>query len=270
MMSCGICNKWQHIICHDSADLRAGRRKRNWDIEEFVCQRCRSRGSQKYETAFQPRQYSTQSSGPHQQPHTPERLPHIQPTANFSTSRTVAGYAGVQGYTSSTPSAQNGHDNFLTSTPSASMTQQQPYQPLSAITFAHYQPDQAGFSTRQTYQRDLPGTSYVYQQPPQYIGRSSQQLQPEVTNLRPVQVRKLIRPCTYLALLILCSSHKGPGTRPQCRKIIRCITPVLAFQPARPPRRTQVPLTPGFHIGNHPIRLLSVESRPLTVTNSNL
>src|ERR1700683_4746654 len=186
MMSCGMCNKWQHIPCHDSADLRAGRRKRDWDVEEFVCQHCRSRGSRKYDGAYQLRQYQDQSGRP-QQPHTAERMTYIQPPANFSSSRAHSGYAGAQPYSGSTPSGQ---DNFRTSTPT-SMAQQRPYQPHSAITFAHYQPDPEGFSTRQTYQRDLPGHSQVYQR--QYSGQSDQQLQPEVaTNLRPVQVRMFV------------------------------------------------------------------------------
>ncbi|KIM84771.1 hypothetical protein PILCRDRAFT_817567 [Piloderma croceum F 1598] len=185
MMSCGICNKWQHIPCHDSADLRAGRRQRDWDIEEFICQRCRSRGSQKYDGANQPRQYQSQSSGRSQQPHTTDRATYIQPTVNFSAPRAHSGYVGVQSYAASTPNGQNGHDNFRTST---SMTQQRPYQPHSAITFAHYQPDPAGFSTRQIYQRDLPSNSQAYQRQSPYAGRPSQPLQPEVaTNFSPIQ-----------------------------------------------------------------------------------
>jgi hypothetical protein len=202
MMSCGICNKWQHIPCHDSADLRAGRRRRDWDIEEFICQRCRSRGSQKYDGANQPRQYQTLGSGRSQQPHAADRATYIQPTANFSAPRAHPGYAGVQPYAASTPNGQNGHDNFRTST-STSMTQQRPYQP-SAITFAHYQPDPAGFSTRQIYQRDLPSNSnsQAYQQQASYAGRSSQPLQPEaVTNFSPIQVS------TVVELFVVLHSH---------------------------------------------------------------
>jgi hypothetical protein len=40
MMCCGTCFKWQHILCHDEADRRLGRPKRNWDVEEFVCRAC--------------------------------------------------------------------------------------------------------------------------------------------------------------------------------------------------------------------------------------
>ena len=41
MMSCGLCSKWQHIACHDHADHQAGRVRRNWDVVEFFCLKCR-------------------------------------------------------------------------------------------------------------------------------------------------------------------------------------------------------------------------------------
>ncbi|KAL5485769.1 hypothetical protein ACEPAI_6810 [Sanghuangporus weigelae] len=42
LMSCGRCNKWQHIPCHDAVDRKAGRPVRNWDTVDFFCNRCRS------------------------------------------------------------------------------------------------------------------------------------------------------------------------------------------------------------------------------------
>lgn len=149
MMSCGICGKWQHIICHDNADLRAGRSKRDWNVEEFVCQRCRSRAAQKHDGSYQ--QY--QMAHPLQsQPRS-----HIQPVTN-PPPRVHPAYTAVQPYPNSALVLQNGHDDFLPPT-SSSMAQQRPYQPHAPITFAHYQPDPQGFSTRQTYQRDLPNPS---------------------------------------------------------------------------------------------------------------
>ncbi|KAH8093710.1 hypothetical protein BXZ70DRAFT_376563 [Cristinia sonorae] len=41
MVSCGSCSRWQHITCHDHADLAAGRPRRNWESGQFYCQRCR-------------------------------------------------------------------------------------------------------------------------------------------------------------------------------------------------------------------------------------
>ncbi|KAJ7677324.1 hypothetical protein B0H17DRAFT_1079375 [Mycena rosella] len=43
MLCCGICSQWQHIACHDRADVQAGRPQRNWDHVEFVCRQCQTR-----------------------------------------------------------------------------------------------------------------------------------------------------------------------------------------------------------------------------------
>ncbi|KAF9533716.1 hypothetical protein CPB83DRAFT_405954 [Crepidotus variabilis] len=48
MMSCGICSRWQHIQCHDRADRDAGRPRRNWKSEDFVCGRCRATQRMQY------------------------------------------------------------------------------------------------------------------------------------------------------------------------------------------------------------------------------
>ncbi|GJJ08665.1 hypothetical protein Clacol_002884 [Clathrus columnatus] len=40
LMCCEKCNRWQHIRCHDQADFIAGRPRRNWEAEEFVCNIC--------------------------------------------------------------------------------------------------------------------------------------------------------------------------------------------------------------------------------------
>lgn len=37
---CDTCGKWQHVWCHDNADQRAGRPKRDWNKVEFRCFRC--------------------------------------------------------------------------------------------------------------------------------------------------------------------------------------------------------------------------------------
>ena len=42
MMSCALCSKWQHILCHNKRDQAAGHPTRNWDSVEFICQRCRA------------------------------------------------------------------------------------------------------------------------------------------------------------------------------------------------------------------------------------
>ena len=41
-MSCALCSKWQHILCHNKRDQAAGHPTRNWDCVEFICQHCRA------------------------------------------------------------------------------------------------------------------------------------------------------------------------------------------------------------------------------------
>lgn len=43
MLCCGLCSQWQHIACHDRADVQAGRPRRNWDHVDFVCRQCQAR-----------------------------------------------------------------------------------------------------------------------------------------------------------------------------------------------------------------------------------
>ncbi|KAH9925531.1 uncharacterized protein B0H18DRAFT_1008850 [Fomitopsis serialis] len=45
MVSCGMCSKWQHIGCHDMADQRMSRPRRDWERQQFYCQQCRARAS---------------------------------------------------------------------------------------------------------------------------------------------------------------------------------------------------------------------------------
>ncbi|KAJ1925560.1 hypothetical protein IWQ60_004498 [Tieghemiomyces parasiticus] len=40
MVACERCDIWQHIACINRADRQAGRPKRDWDHEDFVCQSC--------------------------------------------------------------------------------------------------------------------------------------------------------------------------------------------------------------------------------------
>jgi hypothetical protein len=55
MMSCGVCSKWQHIQCHNRADRLAGRPRRNWNSEEFICSRCRAAQQVQYNNHQSPR-----------------------------------------------------------------------------------------------------------------------------------------------------------------------------------------------------------------------
>lgn len=52
LVSCGTCSRWQHIVCHDNADVRAGRLRRNWDSQQFTCSRCRIEQANRRATAY--------------------------------------------------------------------------------------------------------------------------------------------------------------------------------------------------------------------------
>ena len=112
LLCCGKCSKWQHIACHDLADRQAGRPKRNWDTEEFICRACQGR------TVANGRQVPNGSS--HDEGRTPSPFYHQS-----------SGYAGQALY----------GQNYPPHHP------QPPYPQHAAITFSHYQPQHRGFST---------------------------------------------------------------------------------------------------------------------------
>lgn len=113
LLCCGKCSKWQHIVCHDLADRQAGRPKRNWDTEEFICRACQVR------TLANGKQVPNGSS--YDSGRTPSPYYH-QP----------AGYAGQAPYGQNyTP-----HPHHA----------QSPYPQHTAITFSHYQPQHRGFT----------------------------------------------------------------------------------------------------------------------------
>ncbi|KIK94218.1 hypothetical protein PAXRUDRAFT_143337 [Paxillus rubicundulus Ve08.2h10] len=148
IMCCGTCAKWQHIICHDKQDAMVNRPKRNWDAEDFICQQCRlrkSRGSS-----------SSSSAG-------------LLPAGVNNTRGIVSGTQSYYGQPESYPRVHPNNDYYPDTLPSG----RYPYEPQSdvrtsapllssqsylsqsrpgGVTFAHYQPQQGGFSTsRPTY-----------------------------------------------------------------------------------------------------------------------
>ncbi|KAG1882064.1 hypothetical protein F4604DRAFT_1921760 [Suillus subluteus] len=141
IMCCGRCLKWQHIGCHDQRDVTAGRPKRNWDAEDFVCRRCRVSGS---------RASSFSSS----QLPTPTDLkavygsvgtqPYYSSQQSYSHDRYPNGSYYAGGATSGRYSYEHQSDIRSSGMPSQSYAQAPR---TSGVTFAHYQPQQGGFST---------------------------------------------------------------------------------------------------------------------------
>lgn len=159
MMSCGICSKWQHIICHDRADQHAGLPKRNWDVVEFICQQCRSRMNTTHMGLtpgdYRQPQQASRPSLPH--PQAPLRAPYnqyIPPDAHLV--HRQDGYMGARNY----PNQVNGNSAYavqqLSSVRSPAIppthtqihSHQQFYTPPHPmIAISHYQPEQRRFSS---------------------------------------------------------------------------------------------------------------------------
>ncbi|KAH7912308.1 hypothetical protein BJ138DRAFT_1148631 [Hygrophoropsis aurantiaca] len=165
IMSCGLCSKWQHIICHDRQEYHAGRPKRNWDAEEFICQRCRLAQSMSHTNG-----HHTSSL---------QLLPVDQRTQSHHSSMPSSYHSNAQ-----PPVAHDHGGNYLNQTSTTARhnyehqasglrTSAAPSQPSShthehahsSVTFAHYQPQQGGFSTsRPTYSFQEPVRLPVQQQ----------------------------------------------------------------------------------------------------------
>ncbi|KAH8981590.1 hypothetical protein EDB86DRAFT_3086957 [Lactarius hatsudake] len=109
LLCCGKCSKWQHIACHDSADRQAGRPKRDWDREEFICRACQDRGVVNGKQV-------------------------LNGSASYDAGRTPNSYH--QPYSGHVP-----YGSAYPHTPRSSPAYH------TAITFTHYQPQQHGFSS---------------------------------------------------------------------------------------------------------------------------
>ncbi|KAG1717855.1 uncharacterized protein EDB91DRAFT_1188088 [Suillus paluster] len=143
IMCCGRCLKWQHILCHDRRDAAAGRPKRNWDAEDFICKRCRVSGSRA----------SSFSSG--SQLPTPTDLkaaygsvgtqPYYSNQSGYSHDR----YPNGSYYSGGAPSGRYSYDHQSDVRSSGMPSQSYTQAPRTSggVTFAHYQPQQGGFST---------------------------------------------------------------------------------------------------------------------------
>lgn len=140
MMSCGICNKWQHIPCHDQREARLGRPKRNWAKIEFFCQRC----------------LAQKANGSHRQSNgTSHSARGMQPTMQHMHSssgwQSGAGYNKGYGVPEPSPYAQS----YLAPTSSVRSSYPaptvyatpNPYAASSNISFTHYQPQDRAFAS---------------------------------------------------------------------------------------------------------------------------
>lgn len=152
MMSCGSCAKWQHILCHDKADRAAGRRRRDWDTVEFICEKCRR--------AKIPENHSE------------TRRSHAQ-NLSFSTSvRAGSSHNSQQPGFGGQSVRSYKPDSYPTSSPLSStfstpMSAVQPSNPSSnpTIAFSHYQPQERGFSSDSSKPGAYPSPYHLYGPP---------------------------------------------------------------------------------------------------------
>ncbi|OJT13886.1 hypothetical protein TRAPUB_9555 [Trametes pubescens] len=159
MVSCGKCNRWQHITCHDLNDQRSGRPRRNWEAHQFFCIHCRQRAmnggaygghsSQGYSSQSQA-QYGWSQSGhvapahktigidPYAQAADP-RYAHRSPVENgsgYSQQHYNANHVGAASYSRSS-------------------------YPNNGLSFSPYQPDPRGASSRSTLPNLAPSSSWT-------------------------------------------------------------------------------------------------------------
>jgi hypothetical protein len=147
-MSCGSCNIWQHIPCHEEKDRRDGRLPRDWEREEFYCSRCLSEpsanghGASKTLPFYAPQQTKMQLRWDHGRSGTKPPGPTQPAYMGLSVSERHDHYQipPVSGMTNGGYSHHmyNGHPPSLPT----SVDQ------YSNISFSHYQPHQRGFTSR--------------------------------------------------------------------------------------------------------------------------
>jgi len=145
MVSCGGCGRWQHINCHDIADRNAGRPKRNWNVGQFLCLRCR---------AIQLQRLANSSEHHHSARHSPldqhgwsqsrPQKTQTQPSHVYSQPISDTRYSQQGPYDNRMPYGQQ--QPYRQSTAQSSTTVYPRTQQSQGITFSHYQPEQHGFS----------------------------------------------------------------------------------------------------------------------------
>ncbi|KAJ3917883.1 hypothetical protein F5877DRAFT_43804 [Lentinula edodes] len=152
LLCCALCSRWQHISCHDQADLQAGRPRRNWDQDEFICRRCRM-------DAHNSNQNGTQM----QYPQAMNMYPSLR--SSVPSPYNQVPYGQGLGLDSGAPHISNGYiDAPMTNGSRAYGTtdvrSSQTYMDRSnagpdskQILFSHYQPQQHGFVRNEHEQR---------------------------------------------------------------------------------------------------------------------
>lgn len=125
MVCCGQCGKWQHISCHDQADQRLGRPKRNWDLGQFFCRRCQAERNRSMMQASQ--HVFAQKPVPPQQHHSLQAITPYTSSQQTSDIRLTQPHALYTGASSSNPINQHlQQQQYARTAASLTMTQPRP------------------------------------------------------------------------------------------------------------------------------------------------
>lgn len=159
MMCCGSCSQWQHIACHDRADIQAGRPLRNWDLVDFFCRQCRFRRAPTA-TTFHP--------SSHQQQHISQSSTYAPPAPSMSKH-----YGQFQAYHPSQPSSSDhtGERSYLAS-----------INPLEKPATVAVQPQSFTAAATQHHERHENSPSYQAPQRHTYTSPSSEVQRPSFTS----------------------------------------------------------------------------------------
>ncbi|KLO05777.1 hypothetical protein SCHPADRAFT_883483 [Schizopora paradoxa] len=149
LMSCGSCNKWQHISCHNADDDQNRRPRRDWDKVDFTCRNCLARKKSGTSNGKRPSS-STNTITLHRVPQgtSSAHTPYAPPNNAYPPSKHL-GYPADAGK----PIAPNAYQHYPAANnalhPSLGHVQM-PFNSNTAMTFAHYQPQQRGFAPQPT------------------------------------------------------------------------------------------------------------------------
>ncbi|KAI0723682.1 hypothetical protein C8Q72DRAFT_981055 [Fomitopsis betulina] len=157
MVSCGMCSRWQHIGCHDLADQRMGRPRRDWERQQFYCHPCRARlpTSANYIASKHQRYAAPQPSAHSSSWSQAAADPSIHPQKSTATPQAY--------YRDPLPGSQPGYgsgtnSNGMQFRSAAYPAQDIPPQPgytrtQNGLTFSHYQPENRAFTSIRSSQQ---------------------------------------------------------------------------------------------------------------------
>ena len=160
MVSCGMCSKWQHIGCHDMADQRLGRPRRDWERQQFYCQPCRNRlpNNGNY-IASNHQRYAAPQPSAHSSSWSQAAVdPSIHPQKAIATPQAYYRDAlpGSQPSYGSRPGS-NGMQFRSAAYPSQDIPPQPGYtRTQNGLTFSHYQPENRAFTSIRSSHQGTP------------------------------------------------------------------------------------------------------------------